>query len=667
MNGIRLVGLATLGALSVVAAAQQSAAPGAAPDDAIRFGTQEVAYSVALSADGSKLAFVGPDANAGTVALVTDLKTAQISSVGRADGKPLNLRACDWSGTNRLVCTMTGVTKFNGVRVPVSRMLAVDASGGNVLQLGQGGDQARPRQFDGDIVDWQNGVDGMVLMSRHYIPVVGGRATARTTEGFGVDRMDTTTGKATEVEKPDTAAVRYISDGLGTIRIKTLTEKSSDGRLRGVNRHFYRKVGEREWQPLGVDHNEGVRMVPLAVDPTINAAYVVQTLDGRLALYRIALDGSMKTELVFASKTVDVASVVRVGRAGRVIGFSYVTDRRMTQYFDPAYKAIARGLAQALPDLPLMHFVSASADEHLVLVRAASDSDPGRYYLFDRDRKSLTSLLQARPPLKGVKLSQVRTVDYAAADGTRIPAYLTLPPGVTDAKGLPAIVMPHGGPEARDEWGFDWLAQFYAQRGFAVLQPNFRGSAGYGDAWFAQNGFQGWKQSIGDVCDGARWLVKQGIADPAKLAAVGWSYGGYAVLQANVLDADLFKAVIAIAPVTDLAMLKTQAYNFTNYEIVKDFIGAGPHVREGSPAQQADKFKAPVLMFHGTEDVNVDIQQSQKMDRALHAAGKSSELVTYQDLDHGLRSSTARTDMLRRSDAFLREHLKLQASSPAPP
>jgi len=656
MNGFRLVTMAVLCFASTATMTQQ--APGE-PDDAARFGAQEIAYSAALSADGTKVAFVGPQPDQGTTALVSDLTTGKISLVGQADGKPLNLRYCDWSGSNRLVCQTYGVTNFESVRAAVSRMLAVDASGGNVLRLGQDSTlQAQPRQYDGDIVDWQNGTDGMVLMSRQFVPENAGRMS-RSVEGLGVDRIDTLTGKATEIEKADLAAVRYISDGLGTIRIKTLTDRNSNGRLLGVDRHYYRKAGERDWNELGVDYRNGVRMVPLAVDPIINAAYVVQTLDGRLALYRIALDGSMKSELVFASKTVDVAGVVRVGRAGRVIGVSYVTDRRMTEYFDADYQAIARGLAKALPQLPLLHFVSASANERKVLVRASSDTDPGHYYLFDRDRNSLTDILRARPPLAGLKLSAVKAVDFGAADGTRIPAYLTLPPGVTDARGLPAIVMPHGGPEARDEWGFDWLAQFYAQRGFAVLQPNFRGSAGYGDAWFARNGFKGWKQSIGDVCDGARWLVKQGIADPARLAAVGWSYGGYAVLQANVLDADLFKAVIAIAPVTDLALLKTQAYNFTNYDLVADFIGTGPHVREGSPAQQAEKFKAPVLMFHGTEDVNVDIQQSQKMDRALHAAGKSSELVIYPDLDHGLRSSAVRADMLRKSEAFLRQHLKL--------
>jgi dipeptidyl aminopeptidase/acylaminoacyl peptidase len=304
-----------------------------------------------------------------------------------------------------------------------------------------------------------------------------------------------------------------------------------------------------------------------------------------------------------------------------------------------------------------VYIISASANERVLLIRASSDVEPGRYFVYDRDARTLKEIMQSRPALRGLKLSQVKAIEYAAADGTRIPGYLTLPPGAADAKGLPALVMPHGGPGARDEWGFHWLAQFYAQRGYAVLQPNFRGSAGYGETWFQKNGFQGWKQSIGDVCDGGRWLVSQGIADPAKLAIVGWSYGGYAALQANVLDPDLFKAVIAIAPVTDLALLKSQAFNFTSYNIVSDFVGSGPHVREGSPAQQAARFKAPVLLFHPAEDVNVDIMQSRRMDKELRDAGKSSELVVYPDLDHGIRSGAARTDMLRRSDAFLRQHL----------
>ncbi len=240
-----------------------------------------------------------------------------------------------------------------------------------------------------------------------------------------------------------------------------------------------------------------------------------------------------------------------------------------------------------------------------------------------------------------------------------IPAYLTLPPGVSDAKGLPALVMPHGGPAARDEWGFDWLAQFFAQRGFAVLQPNFRGSSGYGDQWFVDNGFKSWKTAIGDVCDGGRWLVKQGMADPAKLAIFGWSYGGYAALQANVLAPDLFKAVVAVAPVTDLALLKDDAQHFTSGYVVEDYVGDGPHITAGSPADNVGAFKAPVLMFQGDEDVTVDIDQSRRMDERLRAAGKSSELVVYPGLEHSLLDSGARADMLRKSDAFLRRNLGL--------
>jgi dipeptidyl aminopeptidase/acylaminoacyl peptidase len=220
-------------------------------------------------------------------------------------------------------------------------------------------------------------------------------------------------------------------------------------------------------------------------------------------------------------------------------------------------------------------------------------------------------------------------------------------------------VLPHGGPGARDEWGFDWLAQFYASRGFAVLQPNFRGSAGYGDTWFQKNGFRSWRTAIGDVLDAGRWLAAQGIADPNKLAIVGWSYGGYAALQSAVTDASVYKAVVAVAPVTDINELREQHRRWSDYYIAEDFFGDGPQVREGSPAQNANKIKVPVLLFHGTDDVNVNYAQSELMDKALAAAGAKHELVTFEHLDHYLDDSSARAEMLRKSEAFLREALGL--------
>ena len=187
-----------------------------------------------------------------------------------------------------------------------------------------------------------------------------------------------------------------------------------------------------------------------------------------------------------------------------------------------------------------------------------------------------------------------------------------------------------------------------------MLQPNFRGSAGYGDAWFQRNGFQSWKVAIGDVVDAGRWLVKEGIADPGKLAIVGWSYGGYAALQSNVVAPDLFKAAVAIAPVTDLEQLLRDELDYSSGRLVQDFIGSGPHLREGSPAQNAAAIKAPVMLFHGTLDRNVLVNQSKRMSDRLRSAGRDPQLVIYDGLDHQLEDDTARADMLRRSDQFIR-------------
>jgi dipeptidyl aminopeptidase/acylaminoacyl peptidase len=213
--------------------------------------------------------------------------------------------------------------------------------------------------------------------------------------------------------------------------------------------------------------------------------------------------------------------------------------------------------------------------------------------------------------------------------------------------------MPHGGPESRDVWGFDWLPQFLAARGYAVIQPEFRGSGGFGDIWLSQNGFQGWRTSIGDISASAKWLGAQGIADPNRIAILGWSYGGYAALQSAATEPSLYKAVIAIAPVTDLSLLKDQAESYTDADLVRREIGSGPHVQQGSPLRNAAAITAPVLLVHGKMDANVFYSQSQKMDSALRGAGKQSELLSFEGLDHQLEDSTARTQMLTRIGELL--------------
>jgi dipeptidyl aminopeptidase/acylaminoacyl peptidase len=239
----------------------------------------------------------------------------------------------------------------------------------------------------------------------------------------------------------------------------------------------------------------------------------------------------------------------------------------------------------------------------------------------------------------------VKPVTIPTADGAQIPAYLTLPPG-KDAKNLPAVVLPHGGPSSRDEWGFDFLSQFLAARGYAVIQPEYRGSAGYGDQWLNVNGFKNWRTSMGDIAASAKWLASQGIADPKRVAIFGWSYGGYAALMEAETDPQLYKAVIAVAPVTDLAMLKQDAQGYTSARVVEDFVGSGPHIVEGSPLQHASLIQVPVLLVHGDLDANVAFRHSQKMAEALQSAGKDVEFLQYKGLDHSLVDSTVRAELL---------------------
>jgi acetyl esterase/lipase len=644
--------------------------PAAAPpaDSAAAFGAREAIQQISMSPSGTRIAFIAPGPGQSTFLYTADAGGgAKPQLAARADGNPERLTSCGWVSDTRLVCTVYIVTDNAGVLtgevITATRLIAVDADGKNVKLL------SRPTRPDdiyvsfggGDVVDWLPGEDGAVLMAREYVPEgkIGTRMEDKR-EGYGVDRIDTRTLSAKVVEPARRFASAYISDGRGDVRIMGTTEMAGTGYAKARLNYHYRVKGKREWEPLG-SYNvlSGEGFYPVAVDPGLEVAYGFKLEGGRQALYSLSLDGSKRERVAFAHPQVDVDGTVRIGRSERVVGATFATDKREAVYFDPELERLAKSLSKALPGLPLIRFVDSSLDEKRLLLWAGSDVDPGRYYIFDKATKQLNELMLARPDLEGAKLAAMRHVTYKAGDGTEVPAYLTLPPGGA-AKNLPAIVMPHGGPSARDEWGFDWLVQFYASRGYAVLQPNYRGSSGYGEAWYRNNGFKSWRTAIGDVNDAGRWLVSEGIADPSKLAIVGWSYGGYAALQSGALDPDLFKAVVAVAPVTDLSLLVQDARKFTNYTITRDFVGTGPHVQEGSPVENAKKIKAPVLLFHGHLDRNVSVQQSRVMEDRLKGAGKQVELVLYPRLDHQLDDSAARKDMLQRSDVFLRTALGIR-------
>lgn len=642
--------------LPSIGAAQQPS-PSAA-----MFGVRESVHDIDISPDGSKVVYVAPGPGKMSLVFVADLAGGRPKPIMKSTGDPETLSWCAFLSNTRLVCRVHGITDYEGLLIGFSRLSSIDVDGGKIVELGQRRSfhDGRLRQFDGEILDWLPDDGTAVLMARDYVPEIGKSDTrlVRRADGLGVDRIDVKTLKSTVVEHANRAASEFISDGRGNVRIMESVDVLGATGLMGSTRQFsYRRAGSREWQRLGsYDSLTRQGMIPVAVDATLDAAYALQKLNGRFALYRVKLDGSMATELVYANDKVDVDNVVRIGRGARVIGVTFAEEARQVVYFDEEYAKLAKALSRAIPKLPLIRFAGSSADNNKLLIFAGSDADPGRYYTYDKKSRNLNEIMLVRPELETATLATMKPVSYPAADGTMVPAYLSVPPG-REARNLPAIVMPHGGPSARDEWGFDWLTQYLVGQGYAVLQPNYRGSAGYGDAWLNENGFRGWKTSIGDVTAGAKWLSAQGIADPSRLAIVGWSYGGYAALQSAVTEPNLYKAVVAIAPVTDLNLLKGDARGFTNERLVAQFIGSGPHIREGSPLQNVERISAPVLMFHGDRDANVALVHSQQMDKALDAAGKRSELTVLRGLEHSLVESRARVDMLDRIGRFLATEL----------
>jgi dipeptidyl aminopeptidase/acylaminoacyl peptidase len=649
----RLLFLAGLVASAPVAA-QQTA------DPAELYGARESVEQIDLSPDGRHVVYLQGGASRGTVVYLAQVGSTEAPRlVVASDGNPERLNWCNFATNERLVCRLSGmVMAGDGTLVPFSRRVAIDTDGQHLAPLGerQSMYDARIRQNDGQILDWLPD-EGAITMQREHVPEAGriGTHLVRTASGLGVDRIDLRTMRATQIEPPNERASGYLTDGHGEVRIMwiTATRGGATGQMGTSIDIFYRRPGSREWLPFStVDTVSGAGLNPLAVDRDLNAAYALRKLNGRFALYRVKLDGTMATELVYANEQVDVDDLVSVDRGARNVGVSFADDQRRHIYFDPALTALATSLGRALPNLPLIDFVETSADGNRVLIHAGSDADAGRYYVYDRAARSLNEILMVRPQLEPVAGAQVRALTYPAADGTQIPAYLTLPPGGV-GRNLPAVILPHGGPAARDEWGFNWLAQYLAHLGYAVLQPNYRGSAGYGDQWLQQNGFRSWRTSIGDITAGARWLAEQGVGDPSRMAIIGWSYGGYAALQAGVTEPVLFKAVVAIAPVTDLQQAKDDFRNYTNASNVAEYIGAGPHIEEGSPLRHVAAITAPVLLFHGDRDVNVSILHSRRMNDAMRAAGKRSELVTFAGLEHDLADARARVQMLRRIGAFL--------------
>lgn len=382
------------------------------------------------------------------------------------------------------------------------------------------------------------------------------------------------------------------------------------------------------------------------------------------ALYAINPQSGAR-ELLFAQEGRAIETAIIDPWTREVVGASWIEDERRQHFFDPALNGFYQRARAVFAD-GVATLVSWSSDRARFVVYAERGLDGGAYYLFTPAANELRLLARVYPELEGVPQGERLALTYRARDGQAIPAYLSLPHNQLEARGLPLVVVVHGGPAARDTLDFDYIAAFLASRGYAVLQPNFRGSSGYGWSWERAGHGQWGGLMQTDVEDGVAALGRSGRIDPARVCIVGASYGGYAALAGATLTPERYACAASIAGISDLEeMLRVERAESGRQSIAADYWASSighlrndrDAIRAMSPINLIDRVRAPILLMHGTDDTVVRIDQSRRMQRALNAAGKPVRFVELRGDDHYLSDAETRIQMLRELETFLAAHL----------
>ncbi len=362
-------------------------------------------------------------------------------------------------------------------------------------------------------------------------------------------------------------------------------------------------------------------------------------------------------------KKVDLTTAIFSDRTNELVATVYEDDRERILWKDSRYKKDHADIKKRLGDRDV-YFQSSTKDESKFIVMTTSDVDPGTVWIFDRKTRGLETLFQMREGLDRKALAPMKAIRYKSSDGLEIPAFLTLPKGA-EAKNLPLIVFPHGGPWSRDYWGYDGYAQFLANRGYAVLQPNFRASTGYGKK-FLNAGNNEWGEKMqDDITWGIRHLVDQGTVDPKRVGIMGISYGGYAALAGVAFTPDIFAASVAIVPPSNLQTLLDsippywEALRETFYKRMGD-----PRTPEGlaqmkrqSPHAHADKIKTPLMVVQGANDPRVKQRESDQVVVALRDRNYPVEYILAPDEGHGFARPVNNMAMIAAAERFLAKHL----------
>lgn len=626
-------------AAAIVALTPWSQTPAAAPLIPLEtFAAGAEMEEPRVSPDGTHLAYIATIQGERAL-LMRDLQGKEVHPVLKFTSGTYGGTHCEFKTDNRLLCQVRGLqTGFGGHAYPTLMLVAIDRDGSHKKSLPAG-----------HIVHFLPDDPKHVLI-----------ATTNGKEGFpGVWELDIDSGKRDVVVSARAPVFAWMADRNGVVRFGYGYHAQRFG-FRDMSALYIARNGPKDpWRTLEkFQRFDSAVFSPLAFGPLPNQLFVSAPQDKHAAVWQMDLDENRDFQLVFSRPDVDADGIVQWPTDQHVTGFRYETDRPHVEYIDSLAASVEKLMEKSVPGA--FHLViDASRDGRILLVESYSDVAPRSYYLVNLNEHVLGTIGQESSALAHAPLAPMKAVTITGPGGISIPGYLTLPVGAPPGQRLPAVVYPHGGPYARDFWGYDPMVQVMANRGYAVLQVNFRGSTGYGEEW-QQAGHQAWGTVMhDDITAGAHWLIDQGIADASRMCIVGWSYGGYAALIGVVKEPQLYRCAVAIAGVSDLSQLAQEDDRFYGgIEAVKDSTGDDKALLQAeSPLLHTDRIKVPVLLVHGEEDFTVPVEQSQAMAKALTRAGVKNELVLIKDGEHSLQHPEMRLMLYRKLTEFLGANL----------
>jgi dipeptidyl aminopeptidase/acylaminoacyl peptidase len=617
----------------------------AAPIEA--YGRLPAMDNVAISSNGANIAYILNDEGVAQV-VVQSLDGAVLQTANLGNRK---IRSVSWANDGHVIIQVSSTVAITDVSYVGEwfQAMSLNIKTGAIVQLPNGSEQSVLNVMMDEPL-------GGTFKGKPVIWAALYAKEARSMQDDGhldLYRMDPDTGLGRVQQTGDGDTREYLIKPDGTI-LGRVKYKSRDGRWRLE----LRRAGWDEVYSV-VAPIDQPRLIGRSLDDN---AVIISQWDEKAQLWRLApitlADGKLGEpfgpEKPFGIVTDDEQ---------RVIGLASIDVYREYEFFEPRLKAAWPQVRQVFTGRQVS-LTSHTPDYAKLIVYVEGTGEPGGYYLVDLGAKKVKRLGGAYPALTGADIAQVQAIKYKAADGLEINGYLTLPTG-KPAKGLPLIVLPHGGPQARDTAGFDWWAQALASRGYAVLQPNFRGSSGYGQKFLeAAYGEWGGKMQT-DLSDGVRALAKSGTIDPKRVCIVGASYGGYAALAGITMDKGVYRCAISVAGVSDMGKMLQKDIDQGGSEnptvrYWKRYMGvdsaSAPKLAERSPVNHADSADGPVLLIHGKDDTVVYYDQSVDMRRALEKAKKPVEFITLKAEDHWLSRGPTRQQALKDMVTFLEKN-----------